>query len=228
MRKDIEIHINTGDVTISPQNSFTLRDFEWVSNSEGSSDYLYGEIVLPYDLPENYFKTNGVYTTIPYTAKYKDFYVRFKREESSDSYTYIKNIVDGSEWFLVKTCIYGKSSSTIKACQLPLISEDSFFFAFNGTSVNLYASFQSDFNIVEANTQNKNMLLKCCPTNCYRYPLMGVGLSRWINSNIDYTNLAVITQREFANDGVTVTGMKYNYSTESLSVDLDTTNVDNE
>ena len=31
MRKDIELHIETGDVAIDPQNSPRMRDFRWVN-----------------------------------------------------------------------------------------------------------------------------------------------------------------------------------------------------
>ena len=79
MRKDIEIHINTGDITLSPHNKFILRPFNWVENESGLMRYIYGEITLPATLSEDVVRKGGIYTTIPYTPIYKEFYVRIKR-----------------------------------------------------------------------------------------------------------------------------------------------------
>ena len=52
MRKDIEIHIGTGDITLPSKNNYTLRDFQWVSNKTGLSRYIYGEVIVPSNLSE--------------------------------------------------------------------------------------------------------------------------------------------------------------------------------
>lgn len=227
MRKDIEIHINTGDITVSPQNKFILRPFKWVENEAGLMRYIYGEITIPATVSEDTIKKNGVYTTIPYTPIYQEFYVRLKREYADGSYTYIQNPVNGSDWFLVQAAKYGGPFANIYASELITISEDSFYIKMNRGTVELYSSAESDVNIVKANRQNANLLLKCIPTNCYRYPLTGVGLIRWTQSNIDHTTLASVLQREFEEDGVKVNNASYDFDTNDLYLDLDTTNVDN-
>lgn len=227
MRKDIEIHINTGDITLSPHNKFILRPFKWVENEAGLMRYIYGEITIPATVSEDTIKKNGVYTTIPYTPIYQEFYVRLKREYADGSYTYIQNPVNGSDWFLVQAAKYGGPFANIYASELITISEDSFYIKMNRGTVELYSSAESDVNIVKANRQNANLLLKCIPTNCYRYPLTGVGLIRWTQSNIDHTTLASVLQREFEEDGVKVNNASYDFDTNDLYLDLDTTNVDN-
>ena len=68
MRKDIEIHINTGDITLTDTNDFVSRSFSWVSNPDGPVRYIYGEVTIPSVVTEPAIKSNGFYTTIPYTA----------------------------------------------------------------------------------------------------------------------------------------------------------------
>lgn len=226
MRKDIEIHINTGDITLSPHNKFILRPFNWVEHDSGLMRYIYGEITLPATLPESSIKANGIYLTIPYTPIYQEFYVRIKREYEDGSYTFLYNPVDGSEWFLVKAAKYGGKFVNVYASELITISESSFHIRLNKGVAEIYSSAESDVNIIKANRQNANMMLKCIPTNCYRYPLTGVGLIRWSQSNIDHTELAEVLKREFEEDGVKVNNASYDFDTSDLYLDLDTSNVD--
>lgn len=226
MRKDIEIHIKTGDITLCPTNKFIIRQFKWVDNSSGLMRYIYGEIAIPSSLSENTIRTNGMCTAIPYTPIYKEFYIRIKREYADGSHTFLQNPVDGSNWFLVQAGMYGGKMKNIFASELLTISESSFYIKLNKGIAELYSSAESDVNIIKANRQNANLLLKCIPTNCYRYPLSGVGLIRWTKSNIDHTNLASVLQREFDEDGVKVNSASYDFESCDLHLDLDTTNVD--
>lgn len=219
MRKDIEIHIGTGDITLPSKNSYTLRNFQWVSNPTGLSRYIYGELIVPSNLSEQSVKKNGVYVSIPYTPKYKEFMVRVKRLYDNGSYEFIQNPSDGSEWFLVKVAQYGVNVKNAIASQLLTISESDFYFQFDGGVANLYSALESDLHIVKADRQNSNMLLACVPTNNYRYPLSGVGLVRWTNGNMDYTHLAERIESEFSDDGMSVNSASFDYDTKQLSID---------
>lgn len=219
MRKDIEIHIGTGDITLPSKNSYTLRDFQWVSNPTGLSRYIYGELIVPSNLSEQSVKKNGVYVSIPYTPKYKEFMVRVKRLYDNGSYEFIQNPSDGSEWFLVKVAQYGDNTKNAIASQLLTISESDFYFQFDGGVANLYSALESDLHIVKADRQNSNMLLACVPTNNYRYPLSGVGLVRWTNGNMDYTHLAERIESEFSDDGMSVNSASFDYDTKQLNID---------
>lgn len=226
MRKDIEIHINTGDMVIKPQNNAKLRPFCWVTNNKGLIRYLYGEIQLPGNISESSIIDGGIYITIPYTPKYKEFYIRIKRIFGNGIESFIQNPVDGSEWFLVRSGLYGGAMKNAYASQLLMISEDRFYLKLNRNYADLYSGNESDVNIVSANRQNTNLLLKCLPTNNYRYPLTGVGLIRWTNSNINHTQLSYVLQREFEADGVYVKNASFDLESNDLHLDLDTTNVD--
>lgn len=228
MRKDIELHISTKDTPIEAQNDYKLREFQWVTNATGLSRYSYGEITIPNTITESSIRNNGFFFTIPYTPVYKEFMIRIKRMHDSGSYTYVLNLNDGSEWFIVKAGLYGEQEDNVYASQLIQISDDSFYGRIEDGYLKLYSASQSDFNIVEADRQNANCLLACNPTNNYRYPLTGVGLVRWINSgHIESGDLAEKLQTEFSADGVTVNNAQYNYDTQSISqLELDTSNAE--
>lgn len=227
MRKDIEIHINTGDIQLVNTVNIIERTFRWVDNPNGLSRYIWGEIELPASISERKIVENGLFVCIPYTPKYNEFYIRIKRMYDAESFTYLQNPTDGSEWFLVKSAINGGVLSNVFASQLILIHHNSYFIKLNGGFAQLFSGEVSDVNIVKANRQNANMLLKCMPTNNYRYPLTGVGLVQYINSNINYSRLSEVLQREFRADGVGVKNASYDFETKDLHLDLDTSSVDN-
>ena len=227
MRKDIEIHINTGDLSFDHGTIPVGCEFQWVDNPGALTRYIYGEIVVPSSLSTKHIIEYGINAIIPYTPIYKEFYIRIKRQVDENNYSYLQNPVDGTEWFLAQSGLNGSEYKNIFASELPLISVDKFLCKPQNGAINIYAPGITDFNIVPALRQNTNMMLACCPTNNYRYPLTGVGLIRWVKSNIDNTNLAEVLQKQFGDDGTPVITAKYNYETMKLDLKLDTANVDN-
>jgi hypothetical protein len=220
MRKDIEIHIGTGDITLPSKNNYQLRDFQWVQNPTGLSRYIYGEIIVPSNLSANTLYNKGVCAAIPYTPIYKEFMVRIKRLYENGLYEYLQNPADGTEWFVVKCNLYGTNGyKNVYASQLKMVADNDYYFQFDKGILNVYSAMESDLNIVKANRQNSNMLLACVPTNNYRYPISGVGLIRWMNGNMDYTALADTIKSEFTDDGVVVNSASFDYNTHQLSLD---------
>lgn len=220
MRKDIEIHIGTGDIALPSKNNYQLRDFQWVQNPTGLSRYIYGEIIVPSNLSANILYNKGVYAAIPYTPICKEFMVRIKRLYENGLYEYLQNPADGTEWFVVKCNLYGINGyKNVYASQLKMVADNDYYFQFDKGILNVYSAMESDLNIVKANRQNSNMLLACVPTNNYRYPISGVGLIRWMNGNMDYTALADTIKSEFTDDGVVVNSASFDYDTHQLSLD---------
>lgn len=221
MRKDIELHIQTGDVAIDPQNKIRLREFRWVDEPTLLSRYIYGEVDVPYSISENKIKSQGISFEIPYTPIYKEFMIRVRRVYEDGSFVYVTNDVDGSQWFLAKTPWYGGELKNVFASTLPAISEHNFFINISNGIAELYAGSQSDFNIVKADRQNSNCMLACFPGGNYRYPLTGVGLARWINStNVVSTELTKILQREFSADGYSIQNAAYNYDSQQMELNM--------
>lgn len=226
MRKDFEIHIDTGDIQLVSTNKYKERIFRWVENESGLTRYIYGEIELSAYVSESKILNDGLCVSIPYTPKYKEFYIRIKRMYDSTSFTYMQNPIDGSEWFLVKVGMCGGELENAFASQLITISDSNYCFRLDGGIARIYSSEKNDLNVIKANRQNANLLLKCVPTNNYRYPLTGVGLIKFINSNINYSQLSEVLDREFNSDGIAVKNASYDFDTKDLHLDLDTSNVD--
>lgn len=226
MRKDIEIHINTGDITLNSTNKVVIRDFRWVEESDKEQRYLYGEIVVPGNVIEDSILNNGIYVDIPYTPIYKEFKLKIKRQFNEEDFQYLRNPKDGTDWFLVQSAIYGQGLREVYASELMAISEGRFLVTFNEGNIELYSGYESDVTVIKANWQNRNLLLKCVPGNNFRYPLTGVGLIRWTNSNINVTKLAQILKEQFAEDGTPVISAKYDFDNKRLLMNLDTSNVD--
>lgn len=227
MRQDIEIHINTGDITLSSKQRVILHDFKWVERSENQEQrYLYGEITIPATILEDTVVNQGIYLEIPYIPIYKEFKVRIKRQYTDEDFSYIRNPKDGSDWFVVQSALYGGELRNIFASELLAISEGTLFLAFNGGTLQLYSGYKSDVNIIKANWQNRNLLLKCVPGNSFRYPLTGVGLIRWTNSNISVSKLAQVLKEQFLEDGTPVISARYDFDNKQLYINIDTSNVD--
>lgn len=228
MRKDIEIHIDTGDIVLSPRNIAQPNGFSWLESTPNGVEqrYIYGEVTVPAYVLEDLIFEHGVYIDIPYTPIYKEIKLRIKREYTADNVQYLRNPKNGSEWFTVQSCLYGNEAVNIFASQLMCVAEGRYYCKFSGGTILLYSGYEYDINVVKANTQNRNMLLKCVPGNNYRYPLTGVGLIRWTNSNISVTKLAQVLKEQFAADGTPVINAKYDFDNKQLHLMLDTSNVD--
>lgn len=225
MRKDIEIHIQTKDLTLSAKNRVKYRPFRWMTTPKGGEvRYIYGEIDIPSQISEKSIRENGVSIQIPYTPKYKEFKVRIRRIYDDGSSIALVNEVDGSEWFLVTVGLYGRPQKTIHASELITVSDVNFTLKFANGTLQLYSANQSDFNIIDVNRQNSNCLLACYPTNNYRYPVSGVGLGRWMNANsANSKNLARIIQREFSADGMTVKNAAFDFDTKQMALEANET-----
>lgn len=221
MRTDIAIHINTGDVPIRMGNKGELFPFSWVSNPSGFSRYIYGELEIPFTLSEKVI-ANGIACSIPYTPKHKEFYIRVKKSYGGETFSYMHNPVDGSEWFLVQAA--GKNAYASEL--LKYSSNFEYQFVLERGVAKLYANGNSDFEIVNANRQNMNMMLACNPTNNYRYPLSGVGTVNWVNGKTINSKLVDILRKEFNEDGTPVISAEYDFNTRQLNIQLNTTGVE--
>lgn len=203
-----------------------------------------GEIDYPYTCdPKSdiFIRKNAVYTQynglcvkMPYRPKYEPVMIRIRIPKENGLYGYVRNPVTGLEWFPLKACMYGKrggeeneddilgnvSFTNIYASELITIAEGTYRILFNQGIAQLYSSEISDFNIIGCDRQNANFLLKCNPTNNYRYPLTGVGITRWINGDMADGVFAKRVSEEFIADGVFVKNCKYDSDTQELNMDL--------
>ena len=245
MRRDIEVHINTEDIVLAAANKPMMRVFRWLDDvPEGQlQSYLYGEVEVSTLIAEKVLLRDGVNVAIDYTPIYKPFMLRIKRVYDDGSFEYAVNPVLGGVWFPVKSAVYGEQNNPVEdihASELILIDEQFYYLYFErvtetiaGKSVThltgnlrIFSACQMDFNIKRVDHQNGNLLLKCVPTNNYRYPLSGVGLIRWTNGDLSQSELAATIQSEFADDKVIVKTAKFNNDTNQLAIDANFDDLD--
>lgn len=223
MREDIGINIECGDIFYLENKVSRTNNgkFDWVSNPDGLSRYIYGEVTIPDNITEKNVRENGIIVNIPYTPIDKEFQICLKKQNSDGSSYYITNSQNGSKWFLAKSCLYGGDEKILTAPELILISAiKEYCLKFKDSTALVYDAQIRDFNIIDANRQNANLLLQCIPSNFYRYPISGIGLKRWLNSNINYTRLSEIIKREMQEDGVVAKNISYDFTTKKLYMDL--------
>ena len=79
---------------------------------------------------------------------------------------------------------------------------------------------------INANIQNRNLLLQCVPSNNYRYPTSGVGLIKYLHANLSHSGLAEKLQTEFKDDKVEIINAAFNSYSGDLELDLDFSEAD--
>lgn len=225
MRKDIHVNTYTGDIVF--QNTYTAPSypFRWVA--EGDM-YLFGEVRLPASADLGRIAREGVLAEIPYTPVYKPMKIRTVKYSDELHQSYVMNPVNGSEWFDAEAVMYGNGRRQLKACQLPMVDDGTYLLRMDGAEgkMEIWSGKVSDFRNIPANIQNRNLLLKCVPSNNYRYPTSGVGLIRFLHSTLNNSVLAYTLQTEFAADKVYVNSAEYDAETGELMLDLDFTEAD--
>lgn len=209
MRKDIEININTGDIILMPRPYSPPCPFKLVDYPEGLSRYAYAEVEIPQSMSNSNLLVDGVCVSIPYMPLYKEFMIRFRRKLSDEL----------SEWRVVTGGAYGGDVRNLYLSELFAISESDFLLRIEGDTVRLYSAGNLDFNIIQCDRQNANMLLACAPTNNYRYPVSGVGLIRWVNGTVNDGTLTDTLIKEFSEDGMTINNASFDSDSKQLKID---------
>lgn len=225
MRTDIAIEIKTGDVVLTASQATVQFPFSWIGN-EGESGCIYGEITIPASLTKEKID-KGLNVNIPYTGCADKVYFKIRKEYGGGVYEYIQNPTDGSDTFEAVTTLYGGEESAVIASEMVMISNSfSFELYLSDGKVYVYNEGVTDFEIIKANRQNANMLLACNPTNNYRYPLIGVGLKTWLNSKTINSSMINNLKGEFENDGTPIVSAEYDFETNGLNLNLNTSGVD--
>lgn len=225
MRRDIQINTSIHDIVLKDQNKFSTYSFKWVSEGD---IYLLGEITIPHTFDVKKLQTEGVRIEIPYTPIYKPFKVRVIRTFDANTSMAVMNPVNGSEWFVVRTKLWNQQNEQLCASQLVMVNQDAYIVQLDNTDGigYIWSAKSVDAVNISANIQNRNLLLQCIPSNCYRFPTSGVGLVRFLHSNLSQTTLAKTLQDEFKADKVTVKGAAFNSFTGDIELDLDFSEAD--
>ena len=173
MRRDIQINTATNDIVLKNQSIIGEQAFNWLEDEEL---FLTAQITVPLNFDIKQLYTTGVMIKIPYTPIYKPIKIRFGRDFGGGNIRIVINPTDNSEWFEVHTRLFGLQDKILYASQLIMVSQDYYLIQINKGVAYLWSNAISDMVNINANIQNRNLLLQCVPSNNYRYPTSGVGL----------------------------------------------------
>ena len=204
MRTDIYVNTITGDIVLKNQNSLEEYLFEWIEETDLQ---LTAQIILPsnFDIPIK---------------------IRFSRDFGGGNIRIVINPTDNSEWFEVHTRLFGLQDKILYASQLIMVSQDYYLIQINKGVAYLWSNAISDMVNINANIQNRNLLLQCVPSNNYRYPTSGVGLIKYLHANLSHSGLAEKLQTEFKDDKVEIINAAFNSYSGDLELDLDFSEAD--
>lgn len=223
MRRDIQINTATNDIVLKNQSIIGEQAFDWL---EDEDLFLTAQITIPSNFDIKQLYTTGVKIKIPYTPIYKPIKIRFGRDFGGGNIRIVINPTDNSEWFEVHTRLFGLQDKILYASQLIMVSQDYYLIQINKGVAYLWSNAISDMVNINANIQNRNLLLQCVPSNNYRYPTSGVGLIKYLHANLSHSGLAEKLQTEFKDDKVEIINAAFNSYSGDLELDLDFSEAD--
>lgn len=225
MRRDIRVNTQIGDIVLTDRNSLETYPFEWVEETDTD---IRGRVVVPSTLDVSKFYTTGVKIEIPYTPVYKPVKVMVMRNFGVLTLRSVLNPVNHELWYDLQTKLYHGDTERLKASQLLMVSTSGYVLQLGENEGNAYlwSDADSDLTNIKANIQNRNLLLRCIPSNSYRYPTSGVGLVRYLHSALSQSDLADRLQSEFKADKVSINSAAFDSYTGDLDLDLDFTEAD--
>ena len=157
---------------------------------------------------------------------YKPIKIRIIRDFGGGNVRVVINPTNNSEWFEVYTKLFGAQDKVLYASQLIMVNQDNYLLQLNEGNAYLWSGIMSDMVNINANIQNRNLLLQCIPSNNYRYPTSGVGLIKYLHANLSHSGLAEKLQTEFKDDKVEIINAAFNSYSGDLELDLDFSEAD--
>ena len=212
MRTDIEFDYETEKIVLKKISPQYMVDFVWDSEDDY---FLYGTCYINPDINlANLY--NGVGVNIPFVPSEKRIRISFKRNERSGNLSPIINPMTGEQSFY----LYTPDRTQVKASKLPMINYSGKYRIILDGSMAFVSDFEDiDVQLCESISQNKVFLLQCCPGNIYQYPTTGVGIFRFLHSNVETSGLGEKIKQEFNQDNMYVTSAEFDQETNSIRIE---------
>lgn len=229
MAKDILVNTNTGDFLMTEHDA-KVTYWEVVWGKLFSTDTMeYMNIVVP-----DWYLSNIRYTDDEYICQvHADYYpvdeIFQARFVVGYSDGYVNAVSLDSNVIQPVTVIFYPNTSgesiNILASQLSMIDVNGYFKLkfkryVNGNYQNavIYQAEDSDFSIGDSDNQSAQLLARCAPGSYYRFPGLGVDLTKYINSIVGHTQLVQSLVDEFKSDSKTVIEAEFNNENGDLNV----------
>lgn len=229
MAKDILVNTNTGDF-ITPEHDAKASYWEVVWGKLFETDTMeYMNIIVPDWYLGHIRYVNDEFVCqvhADYNPSDEAFQARFVVSYDDD---YTNAIELDSNVIHPVTVVYYPNTSgesiSIMASQLPMVDINGYFKLLfkryvkgNFEYAVIYQSEDSDFKTGDSDDQSAQLLARCAPGSYYRFPGLGVDLTKYINSVVDHTQLIQSLVDEFKSDSKTIIEAEFNNANGDLNV----------
>lgn len=213
MARDIMMNIGNGDLLINDRSNQNEPCFV----SEWEADNL--KIFIPlsffkrknidYKNPSDFsFRCNIPFKSNPYD--YEFFHISVYADSES--------VCEG----IASARIGDGQLSMISPRYLPLIDIDGEFSIHYKAESELKMVVTSakitDFTLGDSDNQVAQLLSLCAPGKYYRYPTTGIDITKYINTAVVNTDLAMVTTEQFDADGMSIQEMSFDSSTGNMKM----------
>lgn len=229
MVKDILLNIDASDVRFTDKSDSAAVYYETIWGNVFDTDtanILYLNIVVPQAQSKLLtFDGNGDFSCNIQTAYHpedRDFYVRFVILQNGEYKQFSSSSLPSS----ARAKSYFDdfyNLQAISACQLLNIDENGYYEVVihnsDTLSAEIYSSENSDLLYGESDDQSAKLLSLCAPGKNYRFPITGVGITDYINTVIDHTNLSERMISEFKSNSTPVISASFDNTSGNLKVE---------
>ncbi len=220
MTTDILLDINQKDFLYADDNaSRTFFTAEYGAHQIGEDTGSYFDVIIP----EGYSITPSrldVYVKAPYIPINGAFSVRFLQKYGSD-YNIIQ--VYGQDSLTAYRHTDGEKSA-LKLCEL-LGMDINGLLRIHCVSADdgceIYQASDCDFMVGDSDKQMAELMMLCFPGKNYRYPIVGVGASRFLGTIVERTTAAEDILREMGDDSQAVKSVYYEQDLQKLRITTD-------
>ena len=234
MVKDIMVDMSERDLFLVDKSNQNLPIFDTVwgdmleVDKEKDIEVLICNIIVP-DMFASMIKYEDDELIIRFKSEYMpdtaDFRIRPLLMKQGE-YHLFENI-RGVYGLPVNSYVLSKNiAAPISACMLPLIDIDGEFLirmvkSSKSESLDksyIYSSKESDIFISFSDDQASQLLSLCGPGNHYRYPTTGVGITKYLNTVIDHTDLYSALEAQFSGDKRSIQEAEFDNETGKLNL----------
>lgn len=229
--KDILIDIGDYDILMSDSSDKDELVFDVVWGRlypEDNADTLYANVVVPErHSPTLRFDDDGMFTckaVMGYMGQQTAFTVRFVKPLANGSYEKYGSSIEIPEDLTAYSYLTSKSIiSQIMASEIMRVNSDGKVRlvirresnpVFNKCEI--YSSTSTDFVVGECDNQNANTLTLCNPGNYYRFPMVGIGVTDYLNSIVARTSLGSKMLDQFGQNLIPIQNASFNSSTGDM------------
>lgn len=177
----------------------------------GIVDFLNNELTI-------YFRANYFPSTLPFNIRLIAM--------SDAGYALFPNI-NGRFGITANSFAFNRNIATsISASMLPFVNIDGEYAVriiqnnsnVLGNRAYIYSAKQSDIMIGFSDSQASQLLSLCAPGKYYRYPTTGVGITKYLNSVIEHTDLIDVFESQFESEHKSLRNAEFDSESGELEV----------